>query len=120
MFGFSFGELMVICIVALVAVGPKRLPSLLGTLGQWIRKLRNMVHDMRAQSGIDEILRAEGLQGGINELRSLMRVQHTQFFQPDPPQPPRPAPSSDVGTPEVESGAAAPPPVAGLTPAEDP
>ncbi|MGC4088268.1 MAG: twin-arginine translocase TatA/TatE family subunit [Polyangiaceae bacterium] len=74
MFGFSFGEFVLICVVALVAVGPQKLPGLLRTLGQWVRKARNLVHDMRAQSGIDDILRAEGLHGGLNELRSLVRT----------------------------------------------
>lgn len=74
MFGFSFGEFVLICVVALVAVGPQKLPGLLRTLGEWIRKARNILHDMRAQSGIDEILRAEGLHGGLNELRHLVRT----------------------------------------------
>src|SRR5688572_21667512 len=34
-----------------------------------------MSSEMRAQSGIDDILRSEGLHGGITELRSLMRGQ---------------------------------------------
>jgi len=77
-FGFSFGEFLLICVVALVAVGPKKLPTLLGTLGKWIRKARTMLHDMRAQSGIDDILRNEGLHGGLNELRGLVRA-HASF-----------------------------------------
>ncbi len=82
MFGFSFSELLLICVVALVAVGPKKLPGLLHTLGQWIRKARGMVSDMRAQSGIDEILRSEGLHGGINELRSLIRTPNVPWTPP--------------------------------------
>lgn len=78
MFGFSFGEFVLICVVALVAVGPQKLPGLLRTLGEWIRKARNVLTDMRAQSGIDDILRAEGLHGGLNELRHLVR-SHTAF-----------------------------------------
>ncbi len=71
---------MMICVVALVFVGPKKLPYVLNTLGRWIRKARIVVQDMRAQSGIDDILRAEGLHGGLNELRSLVRVQHAQIL----------------------------------------
>jgi Tat protein translocase TatB subunit len=72
-FGLSFFEVVVIAIVALLAVGPRRLPGMLRDLGNWIRKLRKMTTDVRAQTGIDDILRAEGLGGGLNELRSLMR-----------------------------------------------
>jgi sec-independent protein translocase protein TatB len=79
-FGFSFGEFMLICVVALVAVGPQKLPGVLRTLGQWIRKARNMVHDMRTQSGIDDLLRAEGLHGGLNELRGLVRSNTVNPF----------------------------------------
>ena len=75
MLGLSFTEILVIAIVALLAVGPQKLPGLLRTLGTWARKLRIMSSEMRAQSGIDDILRSEGLHGGITELRSLMRGQ---------------------------------------------
>jgi len=72
-FGLSFFEVVVIGIVALLAVGPRRLPAMLRDLGNWIRKLRKMTIDVRAQTGIDDILRAEGLHGGLSELRGLMR-----------------------------------------------
>jgi sec-independent protein translocase protein TatB len=72
-FGLSLTELVVIAVVTLVAVGPQRLPGMLKTLGQWIRKLRQMTTEVRAQTGIDDILRAEGIHGGLNELRGLVR-----------------------------------------------
>ena len=76
MFGLSFGELIVVCVVALVAVGPQKLPGMLRTLGQWVRKLRNLTTEVRHQTGIDQLLRDEGLPGGLNELRGLMRGSH--------------------------------------------
>jgi len=72
-FGVSFSEVAMVAIVALVVAGPKRLPEMLGQLGAWIGKLRRMVHEMRRQTGIDDILRQEGFSGGINELRSMIR-----------------------------------------------
>jgi sec-independent protein translocase protein TatB len=97
-FGFSFGELLVICVVALIAVGPKKLPGMLKTLGQWLRKLRNLTNDVRSQTGIDDLLRSEGLHGGLNELRGLLRGNHGLHF--DPPQPaPAPAPVPAAYTP---------------------
>jgi sec-independent protein translocase protein TatB len=71
--GFSFSEAILIGIVALVAVGPQRLPGMLKGFGTWMRKLRKLTTEVRAQTGIDDILRAEGIQGGVSELRSLMR-----------------------------------------------
>ena len=73
---------MVICVVALIAVGPKKLPGMLHTLGQWLRKLRNLTSEVRSQTGIDELLRAEGLHGGLNELRGLLRGAHGNPFEP--------------------------------------
>ena len=73
MFGFSFSEIVLIGVVTLVAVGPQRLPGMLRNFGAWMRKLRKMTTDVRQQTGIDDMLRAEGLHGGLNELRSLMR-----------------------------------------------
>ena len=73
MFGVSFGEVVLIAIVALVVVGPRKLPEMLGTAGRWIARLRNMTSEVRRQTGIDEMLRHEGLEGGLTELRSLVR-----------------------------------------------
>jgi sec-independent protein translocase protein TatB len=73
LFGFSFSEVVLIGVVTLVAVGPQRLPGMLRNFGIWMRKLRKMTTDVRKQTGIDEMLRAEGLHGGLTELRSLMR-----------------------------------------------
>ena len=98
MFGFSFSELLVICVVALIAVGPKKLPGMLHQLGQWIRKLRNLTNDMRSQTGIDELLRSEGLHGGLNELRGLLRGNHGISFDPLPTVSPATVVASSVGT----------------------
>jgi sec-independent protein translocase protein TatB len=92
-FGFSFGEILVISLVALVAVGPQKLPGMLKTMGMWARKLRKMTMDVRQQTGIDEMLRAEGIQ--LSELRSLMRGyhDHSPFTAPAPAPVPTPAPA---------------------------
>jgi sec-independent protein translocase protein TatB len=94
-FGFSFGELLVICVVALIAVGPKKLPGMLQTLGQWLRKIRNLTVEVRNQTGIDDLLRSEGLNGGLNELRGLLRGNHHVPFEAPAPQPAPRAPIED-------------------------
>ncbi|CAN5924240.1 hypothetical protein BH11MYX4_BH11MYX4_29530 [soil metagenome] len=73
MFGFSLSELIVVIVVALVVIGPKDLPKMLRKLGQYSGKLRRMASDLRAQSGIDEALRTEGLADPIAEIRKLAR-----------------------------------------------
>ncbi len=73
MFGLGFGEFCVLIIVALIVIGPRDLPRVLRTLGQWAGKIRRMASDMRAQSGIDEVLRTEGISKDLNEIRRLAR-----------------------------------------------
>ncbi len=73
MFGFSFGELVILMIVAVVVIGPKELPKVLRKAGQWSAKLRRMASDIRVQSGIDDVLRGEGIAQDIAEIRKLAR-----------------------------------------------
>jgi sec-independent protein translocase protein TatB len=70
----SLGEIMVLLIVGIVVVGPKNLPSMMRTAGQWVTRLRRMSTDLRSQSGIDDLIRHEGLEKEIAELRSLARM----------------------------------------------
>lgn len=91
MFGVSFPELVVLGTVALLVLGPEKLPGMLRTMGQWVAKLRRLTTEVRHQSGIDEVLRAEGFDGGLNELRSIMRggsvstpSHHATIRQPAP------------------------------------
>jgi sec-independent protein translocase protein TatB len=49
MFDFSWGELVVIGAVALIVIGPKELPTVLRTLGQWMTKVRRMASEFQGQ-----------------------------------------------------------------------
>ena len=49
MFDLDWGELVVIGIVALIAIGPKELPTVLRTLGQWMGKVRRMATEFQGQ-----------------------------------------------------------------------
>lgn len=71
MFGLSFGELVMLLLVAVVVLGPKELPRYLRKAGQLAGQLRRMAYDMRAKSGIDEVLRSEGIGADIAEIRRL-------------------------------------------------
>lgn len=59
MFDVGFWELVVIAVVALLVVGPERLPKLARTLGLWIGKGRRFLSSVKAD--IDRELRAEEL-----------------------------------------------------------
>lgn len=86
MFGLSFGELCLLIIVAIVVIGPKDMPKVLRKAGQLAARLRRMATDVRAQSGIDEVLRADGLHQDLAEIRKLAQAD---FLSPIA----RPAPS---------------------------
>ncbi len=50
MFDISWTELMVIGVVALIAIGPKELPGVLRTVGQWLAKRAAWPASFRASS----------------------------------------------------------------------
>jgi sec-independent protein translocase protein TatB len=49
MFDISWTEFLLIGIVALVVIGPKELPAVMRTLGQWMRKVRGMAAEFQNQ-----------------------------------------------------------------------
>ena len=49
MFEIGWGELLVIGVVALIAIGPKELPAVLRTVGQWLGKVRRMASEFQSQ-----------------------------------------------------------------------
>jgi len=55
MFEIGWSELPVIAVVALIAIGPKELPTVLRTLGQWMSKLRRMASEFQSQ--FQEVMR---------------------------------------------------------------
>jgi sec-independent protein translocase protein TatB len=49
MFDIGWGELLIIGMVALIAIGPKELPAALRGLGQWMTKIRRMASEFQGQ-----------------------------------------------------------------------
>jgi sec-independent protein translocase protein TatB len=49
MFDISWTEFLLIGVVALIFIGPKELPAVLRTLGQWTRRIRSMAADFQNQ-----------------------------------------------------------------------
>ena len=49
MFDISWSEFLLIGVVALIVIGPKELPGVLRTLGQYTRKVRSMAADFQNQ-----------------------------------------------------------------------
>jgi len=49
MFGVDFSELVVIFAVALIVLGPTRMPALVRKIGKWVGKARGMARQFREQ-----------------------------------------------------------------------
>jgi sec-independent protein translocase protein TatB len=86
MFDIGWGELVVIGIVALIAIGPKELPTVLRTLGQWMGKIRRMANEFQGQ--FQEALReaemadlkkqAQDLQSSVSDITSFDPMAEAQ------------------------------------------
>jgi sec-independent protein translocase protein TatB len=107
--GFSLGEIFLLILVGIIVVGPKRLPGMMRTAGQWVARLRRMSMDLRSQSGIDDILRQEGLDQHLHELRSLSRLNVVETLMA-PRAAPLDTPAPRLDQPSSASGGAAPRP----------
>ena len=68
MFDIGFFELVLIAIVALLVIGPERLPHVAKSAGLWLGKMRGFVTSVKAD--IDQELKAE-------ELKKIM-AQHAE------------------------------------------
>ena len=75
MFDIGFWELALIGVVALLVVGPERLPGLARTAGVWVRKVRRFVGSVKAD--IEQELRAEELKSLLDEGRQFRDVGQT-------------------------------------------
>ncbi len=94
MFDIGWTEMAVIALVVIIFIGPKELPGVLRTLGQWVSKARAMarefqdgIEDMARESGLDEVKReietATGDIGGMIEQSIDPGAELKGAFDPD-------------------------------------
>ena len=83
MFDFGFWELILIMVVALLVVGPERLPGLARQVGLWLGKAKRFISSVR--SDIEREIRAEELknmlnqqQSEIQELKGMLAETHSK------------------------------------------
>ncbi|MSP88460.1 MAG: twin-arginine translocase subunit TatB [Alphaproteobacteria bacterium] len=69
MFDFAWSEMALIAVVALVVLGPKELPYLLRTAGQWVAKARELARDFQGQ--VDEMVREAELADVKKEVETV-------------------------------------------------
>ncbi|MBF0255878.1 MAG: twin-arginine translocase subunit TatB [Gammaproteobacteria bacterium] len=73
MFDVGFMEMLLVAVVALVVVGPERLPGLARTTGAWLGRARAFVSNVKAD--IDKELKAEELKRILDEQARLGGVK---------------------------------------------
>lgn len=78
MFDVGFTELVMIGLVALLVVGPERLPELVRTTGRWLGRAQRMARELRA-----ELERDVGAQEISQLQRDMKQNPLNQVVAPD-------------------------------------
>ncbi len=72
MFDISFWEISIVAIIALLVIGPERLPAVARTIGRWYGKLQRFITSVKAD--IEQELKA-------SELKQIMDEQKNELDQ---------------------------------------
>ncbi len=48
MFGMGFGEILVVALVAILFLGPEKIPETAHTLGKWFHELKRSMDDLKS------------------------------------------------------------------------
>ncbi|WP_425507895.1 Sec-independent protein translocase protein TatB [Thermomonas paludicola] len=79
MFDFSFGEMLVVALVALIVLGPERLPKAARFAGLWVRKARAQWYAMKNE--LEQELASEELKRSLQETRQALQDAEAQLRQ---------------------------------------
>ena len=77
MFDVGFSELLLIAVVALVVLGPERLPKAARFAGLWVRRARAQWYSVKAE--LERELEAEDLKRGLDETRAMFEQARTHM-----------------------------------------
>jgi sec-independent protein translocase protein TatB len=129
MFEIGFWELVMVGVVALIVVGPERLPGLARTAGLWVGKARRMIAQVKAE--VDRELQLEELkqsfhqQANLSDLKdiservkSLREDIQAEFDDPGPPPGWRPGMPTGAPPPPADPNPPAVPAVAAPAPVQ--
>lgn len=77
MFDIGFSELLVIAVVALVVLGPERLPKAARFAGLWVRRARNQWDSVKQE--LERELQAEEIKRQMQDVRQSMQDTESQL-----------------------------------------
>ena len=100
MFGVDSSELIIVAIAALIFIGPKDLPRVMRTVGQWVGKVRGMARHFTA--GIENIMR----EAELEEMEKKWRDENARIMGQFPTNAayPDPAPVASVSPAQLPAG----------------
>jgi len=87
MFDISFGELMIIGVIALVVIGPQRLPKVARTLGHLIgraqRYVNDVKHDIQKEIDLEELNKVKHqMESAARSVQSSVQDVGSSLTQP--------------------------------------
>ena len=75
MFDIGFSEIVLVFVIALIVLGPERLPGLARTAGLWIGKARRILAEVKSEiereMQVEEVKQAIRQQEGVDEIKKL-------------------------------------------------
>ena len=77
MFDFSFGEMLIVGLVALVVLGPERLPKAARFVGLWVRRARAQWYSVKSE--LERELATEEFRRGLADGQQVMRETEAQI-----------------------------------------
>ena len=77
MFDFSFGEMLVVAVVALVVLGPERLPKAARFAGLWVRKARAQWYSVKSE--LEQELASEEFKRSLQDGRRALDEAEAGF-----------------------------------------
>lgn len=103
MFGISFSELLLVGLVALVVLGPERLPGAARTAGLWVGRLKRSFNaikqEVEREIGADDIRRQLHNEHILSMEQEARRILNPQSVTPDPATTPGSEPVVPAATP---------------------
>jgi len=85
MFDIGFQELVLVGIVALVVLGPERLPEVARTAGRWMGKARqfinNVKRDLDSELNSEDLAEFKRLKEELSETRRMLQESSSEFAQ---------------------------------------
>src|SRR5690554_1539502 len=77
MFDLGFSELVLVAVVALIVLGPERLPRAARFAGLWMRRARSQWHSVRSE--FDREMAADELKRSLQEAKDAVRETEESF-----------------------------------------